>query len=148
MLIAKGYAVRVLLERGANQVWVAAPASYGLLHDPSGTDWSKCSGLVAPFSKGGGELDDGDAKSYFGHAPREGELALPPKALSRWKRLGVITEIEYTRRRPGNLPADHKAPYYHPFEQGKLPTLYRLGRLLRFEMGPGCVWNWRGIVRP
>ena len=143
MLIAKGFSVSFLLVSGKK---VKAPASYGLLHDPSGKDWPRCSGLVAPFSKGGEEIDDKLAREYFGHAPREGELTQPPRALSSWRKLGVVEEILYYRRRPGNLPADHKGEYYHP-PKGTA-TVYRLGRLLRLELGPNCLWNWRGIVSP
>jgi len=144
MLIAKGYRVNLKLENGRK---VRAPASYGLLHDPSGRDWAKCSSLIAPFQKTGDEVSDGEAKSYFGSEPREGRIALPPKSLGAWHRVGPVVEIEYTRRRPGRLPADHQADYYHPFE-GKHPMLYRIGKLLRLELGSGCSWNWRGLIRP
>jgi hypothetical protein len=144
MLIAKGFSVSFKLTNGK---MVRAPGGYGLLHDPSGKDWPKCSGLVASFSKGGGEIDDRLAKDYFGHAPREGELSLPPRALSAWKKVGAVAEILYTRRRPGRLLADHQDEYFHPFEKGT-PTLYRRGRMLRLELGPNCEWSWRGVVRP
>jgi hypothetical protein len=143
MLICKGFSVSFVLASGKK---VKAPGGYGLLHDPSGRDWAKCSGLVAPFQKGGGEIDDREAKDYFGHAPREGALSLPPRALSSWKKLGVVSEILYTRRRPGRLPADHQDQYFHPFKG--TATLYRRGRMLRLELGADCSWSWRGIVRP
>lgn len=144
MLIAKGFNVGFTLASGKK---IKAPAGYGLLHDPSGKDWARCSGLVVPFAKGGDEIDDKLAKEYFGHAPREGELRLPPKALSSWRKLGVATEVLYTRRRPGRLPADYADQYFHPFKGGKA-TLYRLGRMLRIELGAGCSWTWRGVVSP
>jgi hypothetical protein len=152
VLICKGFAASFLMYGGET---IKAPASYGLLHDPTGRDFSKCSGLVAPFSplsrtrpsKGGGEIDDGAARDYFGHPAREGEIVLPPRALSAWKRVGVVAEIYYTRRRPGNLPTIHKDHYYHPVEGGRA-TLYRRGKLLRVELGGNCEWNVRGIVRP
>jgi hypothetical protein len=144
MLICKGFSVSFVLASGKT---VKAPAGYGLLHDPSGKDWAKCSGLVVSFEKGGDEIDDKLAKEYFGHPAREGELQLPPHSLSSWKKLGVAKEILYNRRRPGNLPAAHQDKYYHPFDKGTA-TLYRLGRMLRIELGPGCEWSYRGIVRP
>ncbi len=143
-LICKGFAVQFVMYGGGT---IKAPASYGFLHDPSGKHFGKCSGLVAPFSKGGGEIDDGAARDYFGHPAREGEVTLPPRALSEWKRIGVVQEILYTRRRPGGLPAINQDHYYHPVEGGKA-TLYRRGKLLRVELGGHCVWNVRGIVRP
>jgi hypothetical protein len=144
VLICKGFAVSFVMENGKT---VRAPASYGFLHDPSGRDFSKNSGLVAPFSKGGGEIDDGAARDYFGHPAREGEIALPPRSLGEWTRVGRVTEILYARRRPGRLPASNKADYYHPIEHGTA-TLYRRGKLLRVELGANCEWNARGIVKP
>jgi hypothetical protein len=143
VLICKGFSVSFVLASGKR---VKAPVSYGLLHDPSGRNWAKCSGLIAPFSKGGDEIDDKLAKDYFGHTPREGELRLPPRSLSSWRKLGAATEILYYRRRPGNLPAEHKDSYFHPFKG--TATVYRLGKMLRVELGPGCDWSYRGIVRP
>jgi hypothetical protein len=144
VLIAKGYTVSFTLAAGGT---VKAPAGYGLLHDPTGRSWAKCSGLVCSFRKDGDEIEDGEAKSYFGKDPLGGELALPPKSLSEWKKLGPVTEIRYTRKCPGRK-CDNAAAYYHPFEQGKLPMLYRRGKMLRLELGSGCEWNYRGIVRP
>ena len=143
MLICKGFSVSFELVSGKT---VKAPASYGLLHDPSGKDWPKCSGLVAPFEKGGDEIDDRLAKEYFGHTAREGEMALPPRALSSWRKLGVAAKILYFRRRPGNLPAEHRDEYFHPFKG--TATVYRLGRMLRVELGPNCSWTWRGVISP
>lgn len=143
VLICKGFSVSFKMENGKT---IRAPAGSGLLHDPSGVSWNKCSGLVAPFSKGGDEIDDRLAKEYFGHTPREGEMSLPPKSLSAWKKLGVTTEILYTRRRPGRLPANDADRYTHSFEG--TATVYRLGRLLRLELGSSCSWTWRGIVTP
>ena len=143
MLICKGFSVSFKLSSGKT---VKAPGGYGLLHDPSGRDWAKCSGLVSPFSKGGSEIDDAKAKEYFGHPPREGALSLPPRSLSSWRKLGVATEILYTRRRPGKLPAENRDKYFHPFKGTAM--VYRLGRMLRVELGPGCEWTERGIVKP
>jgi hypothetical protein len=144
MLIAKGYTVLFVLSSGRT----AKPAaSYGLLHDPSGRDWPACSGLVAPFSKGGDEVENSEARKYFGHTAREGKAVLPPRSLSAWTKVGVVDEVLYTRTRPGHLPASHRGTYYHPIEKGTA-TLYRRGRLYRVELGRGCVWNERGVVRP
>jgi hypothetical protein len=146
VLIAKGYRVRFVLFGNRS---VRAPAGYALLHDPSGHAWPKCSGLCAPFTKTKETVDDREARSYFGFfsdAPGLGKLVLPPKDLGSWKRVGEVDEILYTRARPNRLRSSHQADYFHPFE-GKA-VLYRRGRLLRIELGRGCVWNWRGIVRP
>jgi hypothetical protein len=145
-LIAKGYAVTFKLAGGKT---VKAPSGYAFLHDPSGKYWPACSGLVAPIGrKLGTAVDHAAGKEYFGHDPMAGELGVsPPKALSAWKRLGEVDEVLYTRRRPGGLKAYAGGLYYHPIEKGTAHA-YRLGRLLRIELGSGCVWNWRGIVKP
>jgi hypothetical protein len=145
MLIAKGYAVTAILKTGKH---VKAPAGYAMLHDPSGKYWPACSGLVAPIARKSGEaVSCGPAQDYFGHEPLGGEVDVPPRALSQWKSLGEIDELLYTRRRPRGLPASNAGPYFHPIEKGTA-RLYRLGRMLRIELGSGCVWNWRGIVKP
>ncbi len=143
MLIAKGYSVRFILDSGHK---FSAPRGAALLHDPSGKDWPACSGLVLVIQRTGEEISDSKADDYFGSQPMKGRVALPPKSLSDWKRLGMIDEIEYSRRRPRGLPADNKGDYFHPFKGEAV--LYRRGRTYRMELMKSCVWNWRGIVRP
>jgi hypothetical protein len=145
MLIAKGYGVRFVMEHGS----VRPARTHALLHDPSGRVWPKCSGLVSPFRKTGDEINDSTAKSYFGlfsDAPRRGILVMPPRALSEWRFSGYVEEIEYSRFRPDGLRSSHRDDYFHPFKGDAL--LYRRGGLFRIELGRGCLWNWRGIVRP
>jgi len=143
MLIAKGYSVRFILDSGHK---FSAPRGAALLHDPSGKDWPACSGLVLVIQRTGEEISDSKADDYFGSQPMKGRVALPPKSLSDWKRLGMIDELEYSRRRPRGLPADNKGDYFHPFKGEAV--LYRRGRAYRMELAKSCVWNWRGIVRP
>src|SRR5260370_21832221 len=113
MLIAKGYSVRFILDSGHK---FSAPRGAALLHDPSGKDWPACAGLVLVIQRAGEEISDSKADDYFGSQPMKGRVALPPKSLSDWKRLGMIDEIEYSRRRPRGLPADNKGDYFHPFK--------------------------------
>jgi hypothetical protein len=143
LLIAKGYSVSFRV----NNRWIKAPGGYALLHDPSGSSFAKCAALIAPFSKNRQAIQNGEARSYFGQDPLGGSIAVPPRALSAWKKVGPVEEIRYTRKCPGRKCA-HAAPYFHPFEKGYTPMLYRRGRLLRLELGPGCEWTERGIVRP
>ena len=143
MLIAKGYAVSFILDSGHK---FAAPRGAALLHDPSGKDWPACSGLVLPISRTSQEIDNRQADNYFGSQPMKGSVSLPPRSLSEWKRLGMIDEILYSRRRPRGLPADNKGDYFHPFKGEAV--LYRRGRAYRMELSKSCTWTWRGIVRP
>ena len=146
MLIAKGFRVKFVLKTGRR---VNPPASYALLHDEAGTHWPYSSALVLPIttSKSDPEASDGHAKTYFSADPLEGSVDLPPRTLSRWESLGEIAEVQYTRRRPRNLPAANQDDYFHPIEKG-VARLYRLGRAYRMELGSNALWNWRGIVRP
>lgn len=137
MIVAKGYAVTLTLEDGQK---LRGPA---LLHDESGKDWPSCSSLVAAFRKTQEHLKD--VRGYFGavYQVRRGELQLPPRDLSAWTRVGAATEITYSRH------GEHADDYYHPFgEKSALPIVYRRGGVLRIELGRGCKWNWRGIIRP
>lgn len=150
MLIAKGFAVTFIMDDGRR---IKAPAGYALLHDQDGTDFPRCSGFVMPFqhSARDPEVDNATARTYFGHQPFRGSAAAPPRALSAWRRVGDLDDMEvdeilYTRRRPRSLPVTHGARYFHPFK-GRA-TLYRHGRLFRIELGAGCVWNARGVVTP
>jgi hypothetical protein len=132
---------------------IKAPASYAFLHDPAGKYWPSCSALIAPLDRRyDEEVSHGPGQQYFGHKPLAGETPdigkLPSfKAISKWKYLGEIEEIYYTRMRPRGLPNYAKDRYKHPIENGRA-LLYRRGRMLRIELGSGCVWNWRGIIKP
>lgn len=161
MLIAKGYEVSFILVDGSK---VAAPTSYAMLHDPSGSSWPERSVLIAPFSRSSRSdtsIEDALGEEYFGHAPKRGTIDLPDRALSGWVDLGQVEEISYSRRRPFGLPAQHKGSYYHPFDgteglrgvlsmffEAEAPVLYRRGRLLRIELPEGVVLNERGFVWP
>jgi len=147
MLTAKGYEVSFRLKTGRV---VRAPRSYGLLHDPEGRAWPKTSVIIALFRRSGrSSPPSGDASRYFGYAPRQGTIDLPPKNLSSWRKVGEVAEIDYWR------PGTHEGDYFHPFKpkgwmfsEKTWPTLYRRGRTLRLEMGDGAVLNWRGFVYP
>lgn len=144
MLIAKGFRVIFKMKGGKT---VKPPAGYAMLHDEDGRDWPRCSSIVIPIRVAGGPVKDAKARAYFGHLPAAGRAVLPPRSLSEWTRVGEIDEVLYTRRRPRGLPASHQSDYYHPIEKGTA-TLYRRGRWYRMELGSGCQWNWRGIIKP
>lgn len=145
MLIAKGYRVVFKMQDGKT---VKPPASYAMLHDEDGRDWPRCSALIIPIHPRGTPLSGASkARTYFGHTPVAASAVLPPRSLGEWHRVGPIAQVLYSRRRPRGLPASHQADYYHPIEKGTA-TLYRRDRWYRMELGPGCQWNWRGIIKP
>lgn len=157
MLIAKGYAPVFFLASGGQRRGLRGAA---LLHDESGERWPYTSGLVMPFSRRGAEdCNDDLAQRYFGddYVVRCASVDLPPRSLKEWHRLGEVSRAKY--RREG---AEHAGHYEHDFGEdegggffsffkkspGKLPILYSREGALRIELGPGAVWNWRGIVSP
>lgn len=152
MLIAKGYGV--VLKR--DKKTFRPPGA--ILHDPSGTDWPKCSVLIGSFTRGKrSEVSSKPAVEYFNYVPRGGAFRLPARDLKAWKSLGEITYIEYTRPGDKEFEGESNLRYDHNFAKvgsgfltsGKhYPKLYRLGRLYRLELGAGCVINWRGFVSP
>ena len=147
MLLAKGWAVALTLESGRK---VRGAHGAALLHDESGRDWPKCSGLVMPVRKTKRPLSDSNAKRYFGNEynVREAVVTLPTQQLSAWDLIGHVTQIDYSRL------GQYEDDFYHPFSRtgwiwkSPYPRLYRLDRKLRLDLGSGCVWNWRGIVTP
>ena len=154
MLIAKGFRVICEMKHGRT---VRAPANCALLHDESGRDWPSCSAIVMPIqtSRNDEPVDDRAAHSYFDAQPMGGRGETPPRNLSQWKSCGEIADLLYTRRRPRRLPGQLQDDYYHPIEHGEA-WLYRLmpypggyrPHIYRIELGSGCKWNWRGIIRP
>lgn len=153
-LVSKGTRVGFDLKDGEE---IDAPAGYGMLHDPTGHHWARCSLLIAPFRRG--TVVDPDevpsyAKAYLGrkYRPHVGEVTLPNKSLNGWERLGEVGRIWYTR-------GGTKAPFrfQHPigkktafsiFRGKDTATLYRQGRYYRVQLGRGCVLDDRGIVHP
>jgi hypothetical protein len=153
VLVCKGKRVRFVMKGGRS---VRARGS--MLHDPSGRAWGRCSVLVASFTPGTRRATDaelrGEPRDYFGksYSALVGRIALPPKALSEWKRVGEVERIYYWRtgtRAPG--------PFQHPFGKrraeflfvaGKLPVLYHRGGAYRLELGNMCAIDDRGLVYP
>lgn len=152
MLTAKGYEVglRKKSRGAANGRMIRPPKSFALLHDPSGSDWPRCSLLIAPFQRTRREVDYAPAVEYFGYQPSGGGLTLPPRDLNLWTFVCEVDAIDYWR--PG---VDYEGDYEHYFKgrgyvwgDEQFPKVYRRGRVYRLELGGACVVNWRGIVAP
>lgn len=159
-MICMGRKVVLVMKNGRE---IEPPLRYGMLHDPSGVYWPKCSLLIAKFTQGKHLSDDSDGKNYFGRKStfKEGFIDLPPRDLDRWTRVGEIDEIFYDR-------AGEKAPgfFQHRFHKprglwkpifkvwgvfSKKITdpivVYRLGRAYRIEL-PTCIIDDRGVAAP
>jgi hypothetical protein len=160
MLIVKGTRVAFEMTEGGE---VVVRPRCGMMHDPQGSSWGKCSLLVGPFNTGRSEpllevaaASLKSAQQYFGrnYVVREGSVELPPRALSGWERLGPVDRIWYTRG-----GTKYPGPFKHPFGRpgvltrlfkgaGKKPILYTRGAFLRLEMQSGCMLDDRGILFP
>lgn len=140
MLILKGRGVRFVLE-GGRSVRVAG----GMLHDPDGKDWPRCSVLVGPYDRGqkAARATLG-ARKYLGRP--EGLLGAADvpddRSLDSWSEIGKAERIYYVRH--GEIYGGQL--FQHPFKRH--PTLYRQGKWARLELGRFCIMNERGFVSP
>jgi hypothetical protein len=133
----------------------AVTCSGGMIHDPTGKRWPRNSVLCGPVRKLGPAEIDGEARDYLGsnHKASVYVTGDVPRELSRWKYIGEVDQIWYTR-----TGKRYTGRYYHPFSKptsidvmlrgsGKV-RLYRLGRYCRLELPRGATLNWRGYVWP
>jgi hypothetical protein len=154
-LLVKGTHVAFDMADGGETV---LRASAGMMHDPSGHSWPRCSLLVGPYRIiDADEPDDEQARSYFGRQHRLREAVVdrpPPRDRTGWRRLGPVEQIYYTR--PGSR---YRGRFRHPFNapgimtrifkgNGIRPVLYAHHSFLRLEMSRGCLLDARGIVWP
>lgn len=152
MLLVKGTRVAFELADGGE---VVVRASSGMLHDPEGTHWPRCSFLVVPYDRAPGlEGESKKAREYFGQNAviLKGQVTPVPRALSAWERWDAVTRIWYTR-----WGTKYRGPFKHPFGKRGITSilfgkgwavLYRRGDLLRMQMPKGCILDDRGIVWP
>lgn len=145
---------------------VELPARWGMLHDPSGTFWPKCSLLFCKFSQGSESDSSDEGVGYFGkHADVcRGQTKMPlPDLHDGWREVGIVKQIFYER-------AGTKAPgrFKHKFNDPRgwmwlvalfkrrvaetPPVLFEYNqngmRALRLELPDGCAVDDRGIALP
>jgi hypothetical protein len=156
MLMVKGTRVAFDMQEGGE---VIVRSKSGMMHDPKGIAWPRCSLLVGPFQRTGHhpEREGADARAYFGrsYSLLQGQVASPPpRALSSWEKLGPVEQIWYTR-----TGSRFTGKFRHPFNQpgvvtqifkgkGRPPILYAHGSFLRLEMQAGCLVDSGGIRWP
>jgi hypothetical protein len=148
-LVAIGYDVLLEMHDGRD----IEPRG-GLLHDPDGEVWHKCSLLVMPFTHSGKTLTEDDAfsRDYFGkkYARRVGSLDTPPADMKEWRKVGAVRRIFYYRR--GKYAGD----FQHEFGKRTLLSLfrsgeawlYRRGNVYRIELPDWCHLDDRGVSAP
>lgn len=137
-LIVKGEAVVFLLADGRR---VKPPASYGIVHDPEGKVFSKCTIFVGPVRRTGESVGHSpNSRAYFGKK-YDLRKATTGRPNGSFKTIGQVVEIRYRRR------GRYAGGYYHPFK-AFAPTLSRSGRWYKLDLRDGCIVDDRGFVFP
>ena len=137
-MIIKGDKVVFIMKNGTTK---RMPPGYGMMHDPDGKDFPRCSVFIGPVKRTQQPLEGGrKAKAYFGSKYKT-RKAIVERIGGSWTPVGEVTEIRYTRY------GKHAAPYFHPFKSFS-PTLSKCGRFYRLELRNGCIIDDRGYVFP
>ena len=139
MILIKGKDVKCEMADGS---MFHPPASYGIIHDPSGAQLPKCAVFFGPYRKSSKKADlTGDAKAYFG-PDYDGKIAQINVPDGPWHPMGDAVQIFY--RRPGK----YAAKYFHVFDKRVPVLLSRCKDHFRLDLKSGCTINWRGFVSP
>jgi hypothetical protein len=152
-LICKGTEVLIELVGGGDVLGEA------LLHDPTGKWWPSRSCLIGSFDKFPAAAKPKEAPKeaaqYLGrsYVIRAGSVALPPRAIGQWDKIGQVEAIYY--RRQGTKA---RGRFRHRFNQGLSlsalikgegkATLYQHGRWYRLELPRTAILDDRGFVWP
>jgi len=140
-IVIKGSRVVFILSDGRK---VRLPPSYGIIHDPEGTSFSKCEVFFGPYRKTRrvAESPSRKARQYFGpkYTPKEAIVDVPK---GPWKSVGEVVEILYERTKG----SQYAGKYFHPFKSFA-PELSKSGRHYRLALRNGCIVDDRGFVFP
>lgn len=140
MILVKGRRVRLIT---IDDLEMAFPADYGMIHDPEGQYLHPSHIFIGPYRVVGGDVElEKSGRQYFGrgYRAREAEVNVPDGS---WAQAGEARRIIYERDR-GNFA--NPRSFAHDF---KVPVpVDRCRRFHRIDLGDGAVVNWRGIVRP
>lgn len=155
MILVKG--TSVAFDLGPDKA-IECPRAHGLMHDESGSAWPKSSVLVGPYKRTARAIDPGGrGRAYFGgdYQARAAAVALPPRDLGRWRKIGEVTCVWYVRpgtRAPGRFRHRFGAGWETFLLGSHKPVLYvcRSGgaEWHRLELGAGAVVDDRGFVSP
>jgi hypothetical protein len=156
VLIVKGRRVAFDFVDGAE---MDVSPEHAMMHDPEGKTWARCSVLIGPFSPGSpegvpkGGKSVSAARDYYGRSYelKAGELDTPPRALSGWRKVGLVRRIYYWRPGP-----KYRGDFQHPVGKRKhvffgpkgRGAVYVRGRWVRLELPAGCILDDRGFVWP
>lgn len=140
MILVKGE--RVFFAMASGRI-VRCPPGNGLLHDPDGEIWPRCTTYIGPIRRTiVATATGGKAKAYFGRNYEGKAVTFSSPPATGWREVGLAVQIDYSRR------GKYAGPYFHPFKRGVHPTLFRSGKWLKLELGNGCIYDDRGFVFP
>jgi hypothetical protein len=140
-----------IIIKGSNVVLIMAdgkklrlPPSYGIIHDPDGTDLPRCDTFFGPVrkSKRIAKAPSSKSRRYFGtkYNPKEATVDVPS---GPWHSVGEVVEILYERTKG----SQYAGRYFHPFKKFS-PTLSKCGRYYKLALRNGCIIDDRGFVYP
>jgi hypothetical protein len=140
VIVIKGSHVEFRMADGSRR---RLPVSYGMIHDPDGKNFPRCSVFVGPVTRTQQPVKPSSkAVDYFGskYIPRKAIIQGLVRSRN-WVPVGEVAEIFYVRR------GRHADRYYHPFKRFN-PTLSKSGRFYRLDLRDGCIVDDRGFVFP
>ena len=133
----------VMLE-DMNGKLIRLPRSYGMLHDPEGTDFARCDVYFGPYKMTRAKAPmDSSAKWYFGRTYEAKGVRIDGLRLDGpWKHVAGVRKIFYYRRgvrAPGG--------FHHAFHRSPL-ELSKCGKFYKLTLPGGCIVDDRGFVWP
>ena len=140
---------------------ITPPASYGLLHDPTGKTRSSRHVFCGPFEHAGERVDQDevpkDARAYLGrkHVVKGGSADLPPRS-AKWDVVGDLKTIYYKRggtKAPGKYRHEFNKPrgtfiIVHAIKGHGTVSLWKHGNWYAVVFPRGAMIDDRGFVWP
>jgi hypothetical protein len=141
-VLVKGYKVIFKMKDGSR---ITARSSYGIIHDPEGQVYDRCTVYVGPVvhTKRRPNAVTSKAKRYYGskYQPHVVQVEVPTHG--PWKPCGEVVEILYERTKG----SQYEGKYFHIFKRFS-PKLLKCKSYYRLELQGGCIVDDRGFVFP
>jgi hypothetical protein len=149
VIVIKGSKVSFLMQDGTTY---RLPLSYGIIHDPDGTELHRCTVYFGRYVKShkAAAKPSRKATRYFGqkYSQREAVVNVPD---GPWADVGETVKIFYERTQG----SQYEGPYFHNFKQRyffifkqRSPTLSKCKGYYRLQLKDGCIIDDRGFVFP
>lgn len=124
---------------------IRARPSFGIIHDPDGQAFDRCTFYVGPVVHTRRRPDSVPSKAirYYGRSYQPHVIQVEVPTHGTWKELGEVVEILYERTRG----SQYAGKYFHIFKQ-RSPKLSKNKSYYRLELQGGCIADDRGFVFP